>query len=54
MLGLGLDNCGWTTENAYRRIYSQWIVVPIKWTVQSGDALELDTVFKPGLEIVKF
>ncbi len=24
-LGLGLDNCGRTTKNAYRRIYSPWI-----------------------------
>jgi hypothetical protein len=25
MLGLGLDNRGRTTKNAYRRIYSLWL-----------------------------
>jgi hypothetical protein len=27
-LGLELDNCGWTTKNAYCRIYSLWCVTP--------------------------
>jgi hypothetical protein len=28
-LGLGLDNCGWTTKNVYCRMYSLWVpVVP--------------------------
>ncbi len=29
-LGLGLDNCGRTTKNAYCRIYSLWLHVPLK------------------------